>query len=283
MIASFVYLVIAMLSIQFGASLAKQLFIDVGAAGTTGLRVFLSAVILLIVANPFKNRNEFKNLFKNKSSMMILFSYGISLGLMNLLFYFSLEKIPLGLAVTLEFLGPLAVSVYFSRKLRDLLWVFFAVVGLCILFAAKENVAINYQGVFYALGAGFFWGSYIVFGKIISRKQYSTLTISSVGMCFAAMIALPAGLFFNGPQMIQSQFWLSGLFIAILSSALPYSLEMKSMQKIPEKTFGILMSFEPVVATVMGFIFLKEILVLSQILAMSLILVACIGSSVDRN
>ncbi|MFN3455300.1 MAG: EamA family transporter [Pseudobdellovibrio sp.] len=271
-----------MISIQFGASIAKQLFPVLGAAGTTALRVCFSALILLLIANPIKNKNIFKKIILDFSHSKNLFLYGLSLGLMNVFFYFALEKIPLGLAVSLEFIGPLEVAIFYSRKVRDFLWVGLAAVGLSVLFFNQENVSgphVNFLGILYALIAGFFWGCYIIFGKLVVTKNYPTMLNSSVGMCWAGLVALTAGLIFNFSQIILPQYWVSGVLIAVLSSAVPYTLEMKAMEKIPEKTFGVLMSFEPVIATTTGLIFLKEKLESNQIAAMIFIIIACFGSS----
>lgn len=279
--SSYFALVIAMLSIQFGASVAKGLFVDLGPAGTTALRVFFAALILLAIANPMKNRLIFKSILLDKSQLALVAAYGLSLGLMNIFFYFAIQKIPLGLAVTLEFTGPLAVSVFYSRKWRDLLWVILAAAGIALLFYHSGEVKIDYFGMLLALVAAFFWALYIIFGKKAIRSGHASLIVSSLGMSFAALIALPVGLFLNPAQVVNPQYWLAGLGVAILSSALPYSLELKAMQKIPEKTFGILMSFEPVVATLVGFIFLHETLDAIQITAMALVIAACAGSSYE--
>lgn len=270
-----------MLSIQFGASVAKGLFNDLGPAGTTALRVFFSALILVSLANPIKNKDVFKKILTDKSQLALIAGYGLSLGLMNLFFYFSLQRIPLGLAVTLEFAGPLAVSILYSRRWRDVIWVVLAASGLGLLFYHSGENKIDALGMFLALVAAFFWALYIIFGKKAIRGGHPSLILASVGMSFAAAVALPAGLFINPVQVINPEYWMAGLGVAILSSALPYSLELKAMNKIPEKTFGILMSFEPVVATLIGFFFLHETLDLTQITAMVLVITACVGSSYE--
>jgi inner membrane transporter RhtA len=270
-----------MVSIQFGASIAKGLFVDLGPAGVTALRVFFSALILVAIANPIKNKQSFKTLMTDRKQLGLIAVYGLSLGLMNLFFYFSLQRIPLGLAVTLEFAGPLAVSIIYSRRLLDVLWVVLAGSGIAILFYHSGEMKIDLIGMLLALVAAFFWALYIIFGKKATRSDHGSLTISSLGMCFAAMVALPSGLFFNTAEVINPNYWLAGLGVAILSSAIPYSLELKAMKSIPEKTFGILMSFEPIVATAVGFMFLKESLDIAQIGAMSLVIIACMGSSYE--
>jgi inner membrane transporter RhtA len=206
--------------------------------------------------------------------------YGVSLGLMNLFFYLSLERIPLGLAVTLEFIGPLSVSILFSRKFKDVLWVFFAACGIGLLFYQGE-IKTDLLGMIFALIAGVFWGLYIVFGKKISHNEHQSLILSAFGMLFAAVIVLPVGLFMNASAIVNPQNWLAGLGVAVLSSAIPYALELRAMKFIPEKTFGILMSFEPVIATVVGLVFLKESLALNQVIAICLVIAACFGSAYE--
>lgn len=270
-----------MISIQSGASIAKGLFVEMGPAGVTALRVFFSAIILVIIANPIRHKKTFKHILSDRKQLGLIAAYGLSLGFMNLFFYFSLQRIPLGLAVTLEFAGPLAVSILYSRKWIDIVWVILAALGIGILFFHSGEMKIDLVGMLLALVAALFWGLYIVFGKKATRNDHGSLIVASLGMCFAAMVALPSGLFINTLQVIDPNYWLAGLGVAILSSAIPYSLELKAMKSIPEKTFGILMSFEPVVATTVGFIFLKESLDLVQIGAMSLVIIACAGSSYE--
>lgn len=270
-----------MVSIQFGASVAKGLFNDLGPAGTTALRVFFSALILLLVANPWRQRQAFKSILTQGRTLAVVAVYGLSLGLMNLCFYFALERIPLGLAVTLEFIGPLTVSVFYSRKLRDVIWVLLAATGIVLLFYSGQQMRLDLMGMTLALIAGVFWGLYIVFGKKITRHNHASLVVVSLGMSFAAIVTLPVGLFLNGESIMRPNYWWAGLGVAILSSAIPYSLELKAMKSIAEKTFGILMSFEPVVALAIGFIFLHESLAVQQVAAIVLVIAACIGSAYD--
>ncbi|WP_216635254.1 EamA family transporter [Bdellovibrio sp. HCB117] len=265
-------LLIAMFSIQFGASFAKQLFPLAGAAGATALRVFISALILSVVAKIWKHKIS-------KKEILPVAAYGISLGAMNLLFYFSLERIPLGIAVAVEFVGPLSVALFASKKSWDILWVALAGVGIYMLLpVASSSESLDGLGVFLALAAGFFWALYIVFGKKIS-KATGSLQTTSWGMWFAALVTVPAGFIFNGEQILDPSLLPMGLGIALLSSAIPYSLEMKAMTNIPTKTFGILMSMEPVVAIFAGFVMLNESLTLTQSFAVGCIIIASAGST----
>ncbi len=252
MLPSIGLILIAMFSIQFGASIAKQLFPLAGVAGTSALRVAISALILSFVARIWKHNIS-------KRQLPVVAGYGLSLGAMNLLFYFSLERIPLGIAVALEFTGPLAVSLFYSRKAIDLIWIVLAGVGIYLLLPISSvgGDSLDITGIVLALLAGFFWGLYILFGKSVG-KDGSSLQVTAWGMWFATLVTLPAGLYLNGPEISNPSLPPMATGIAILSSALPYFLEMKAMRNIPAKTFGIPMSMEPVIATLMGLFILKE-------------------------
>ncbi|UXR65338.1 EamA family transporter [Bdellovibrio bacteriovorus] len=266
-------ILIAMLSIQFGASVAKGLFPVAGPAGTTALRVFISALILVLVMRPWKENYSSKR-------MKSLAAYGVSLGAMNLLFYLALERIPLGIAVALEFTGPLAVALLSSKKALDLCWAVLAGVGIYLVLPTSEvSHALDLTGVVLALAAGVFWGLYIIFGKKVGNTEGSSSANAAVGMCFAALVTFPVGLVTNFDQVTSPSLWPMGVAIAILSSALPYSLEMKAMRDMPAKTFGILMSLEPVVATLIGILFLQETLAPIQWAAIVCIVIASAGST----
>lgn len=262
----------SMISIQYGASVAKQLFPLAGVAGTTALRVFISALILTFIARLWRHP-------LSKQRRPWIAAYGMCLGAMNMLFYFALERIPLGITVALEFIGPLSVALYSSRKPRDLMWVLLAALGIYLILPHEAATApLNLGGVLMALGAGAFWGLYIVFGKRAGTEG-SSMAVTAWGMWFATLVTLPLGLILNGPQMGTVALWPLGLAVALLSSAIPYSLEMKAMRRIPSKTFGVLLSLAPVIAVLMGWIFLKEKLEPIQWVAITLIVVASIGST----
>ncbi|WP_374035852.1 DMT family transporter [Bdellovibrio bacteriovorus] len=262
-----------MVSIQFGASVAKGLFPVAGPAGTTALRVFISAMILIVFMRPWKESFT-------RAGLLRIAAYGISLGLMNILFYFSLERIPLGIAVALEFTGPLTVALLSSKRILDLAWAVLAGLGIYLILPLSDvSQSLDLIGVLLALAAGFFWALYIVFGQS-THKENSSSAAASLGMCFAAAVALPVGLYLNFDQVMNPSLWPMGLLIAILSSALPYSLEMKAMRNMPAKTFGILMSLEPAFATLMGMLFLSESLMPSQWLAIGCIMAASAGSTI---
>lgn len=273
MFRSVLLLLLAMFSIQYGASLAKQLFPVLGAAGTTTLRVLFSALVLSVIARPWRTKIPLK-------SWQIIALYGLSLGCMNLLFYLALEKIPLGIAVALEFVGPLSVSLYFSKKKSDWLWIGLAWIGIVVLipFDMSSAQALNLKGIALALGAGFFWGLYIVFGRKAAAAGPS-LTVTAWGMWFAVLAVLPWGLSWNSDKISNVGLWPLAFAVALLSSTIPYALEMQALKKIPAKTFGVMMSMEPAIATLMGFIFLQEMLTGLQWVAVASVAIASAGSA----
>lgn len=269
---SLTFLLVAMLSIQFGATTAKQLFPIAGAAGTTVLRTLFAAILLSIIWRPWRGPIS-------RQSVKALAAYGISLGFMNLLFYLALQRIPLGIAVTLEFIGPLAISLLSSKKVTDILWAILAGLGIWLILPNNLMIeTLDLEGVLLAMGAGVFWAFYIIFGQRAGRDFHSGRA-AAIGMCFAALVVFPFGVYESGKILLEPKIWLWGLFIAILSSAIPYSLEMLALKNIPRKTFGILMSLEPVVAAMMGFLFLSETLSPVQGLAILCVIIASVGST----
>lgn len=265
-------LLVAMLSIQSGAALAKQLFPLVGSMGVTSLRTSLAAVILLSIWRPWRLRWTGRQ-------MKRMALYGCALGLMNLLFYLALERIPLGVAVALEFTGPLAVSLFSSRKILDFVWAVLAAAGIVLILPLTDlSASLDLQGSLLALGAGAFWALYIIFGKKAGEGVHGGQS-AAVGMLFAALVSFPFGAYDAGMKLFSWQVLPLGLAVAVFSSALPYSLEMISLKRIPIKTFGILMSLEPVVAALAGAVFLKEILSGTQLLAIASIVIASLGTT----
>ena len=270
---SLLFLFFAMVSIQSGASLAKQLFPEAGPAGTTGLRVCFAALVLLIIWRPWRTRFS-------KTQILYIVFYGLSLGLMNILFYLSLEKIPLGIAVGVEFTGPLVLALLSSKKWIDLVWAIIAGLGIYLILPHNQGTeGLSLVGILLALAAGFFWALYIIFGQRASRGGHNSGHVTAVGMTIAALSVLPFAIFLNGKALINVSLWPLGLLIGILSSALPYSLEMMALKNIPTKTFGVLMSFEPAMAALAGFLFRHESLSVTQLIAIACIMVASAGAT----
>ena len=276
MLAPIAVLILAIISIQTGASFAKNLFPIAGAAGTTTLRLFFASLILWAIWRPW--RFTFK-----RSDLKNLCFYGTALGSMNLAFYFSLQRIPLGLAVTLEFIGPLTLAILTSRKKIDIFWSTLAGLGIFMVMPKTELThAIDPVGILFALIAGMFWAFYILFGQKAGKALHSGIA-ATMGMTFAAFVVLPFGLMIDGPKLLNVSILPMGLFVAILSSAIPYSLEMYSLKKIPTKTFGILMSLEPAIAGLVGLICLGEQLTIIQWFAIFCVMAASLGSTLMRD
>ena len=264
-------LLIAMASIQTGASLAKSLFPLVGAQGTTSLRLIFASIILLLVLRPWRARFTAK-------SLRTVFIYGIALGGMNFLFYMSLRSVPLGIAVALEFTGPLAVALFSSRKPLDFVWIALAAIGLLLLIPiGQENANLDMTGVAYALGAGVCWAAYILFGQ--KAGEDNGVQTAALGVLIAAIFIAPIGVVHAGPALWDISLIPTTIAVAVLSTALPYSLEMVALTRMPARTFGTLASIEPAFGALSGILFLSEHLSLLQWLAISAIIMASAGAT----
>jgi inner membrane transporter RhtA len=261
----------SMVSIQIGAALAQHLFPAVGALGTTTLRVVLAALILLAIRRP-----SIKAL--DGPSLRALGLYGASLGLMNLCFYLALRTIPLGVAVAVEFLGPLVIAAASHRSRLDILWLALAAAGLALL-APWGGGALNPIGLLWALGAGVFWGLYILFGQAAGRIGEGAA--SALGMGVAALVVVPFGALSAGTRLLDPALLPLGLTVAVLSSALPYSLEMFAMTRLPRATFGTLMSLEPAIGALSGFLLLGQQLSPRQGGAIAAIILASAGAALS--
>ncbi|MBA7857395.1 threonine/homoserine exporter RhtA [Enterobacter cloacae complex sp. 2024EL-00215] len=268
-------ILIAMLSIQSGASLAKSLFPLVGAPGVTALRIVLGTLILVVIFKPWRLR------FRKEQRLPLLF-YGLSLGAMNYMFYLSIQTIPLGIAVALEFTGPLAVALFSSRRPVDFIWVVLAVLGLWFLLPLGQNVShIDLKGAALALGAGAGWAVYILSGQR-AGEEHGPATVA-LGSLIAAIVFVPIGMAQATASIWQWSVMPIGLAVAILSTALPYSLEMIALTRLPTRIFGTLMSMEPALAAISGMVFLGETLTFTQTLALCSIIAASMGSTLTLN
>jgi len=259
-----------MLSLAVGTSYAKGLFPIVGAEGTSALRVGLSALVLVAIWRPWRFR-----LTRNDIGRVL--AYGTVLGLMNLCFYMSLRTIPLGLAIAIEFSGPLTLALIHSRRLIHFLWVGLAVAGLAMLLPIWCGVSsLDPVGVAFAAAAGLFWALYIVFGQRLSHLHAGQSV--ALGMSTAALIILPFGVTAAGAALFHPSVLLLGLGVALVSSALPYSLEMIALRAIPKRTFGVVLSGEPAVGAIAGMFLLHEHLSGLQWLAIAAIVAASVGA-----
>ncbi|MBB6097050.1 inner membrane transporter RhtA [Deinobacterium chartae] len=259
----------SMASIQFGAAFAKGLFGLLGGSGTVTLRVLFAALMLLIFTRP-----RLRGL--PPRSLALLAAFGLSLGLMNLAFYLSLERLPLGVAVTLEFVGPLGVALFGTRRRRDLMWVGLAALGVLLLNPLSSG--LDPVGVLLALFAGLMWAAYIVLGSRIGQVIPGGGSIALV-MLVAALVVLPFGAEQALPALTRPELLLGGLVVALLSSALPYTLELEALRRMPRQTFGILMSLEPAVAATAGWLILGESLGWMQLAAIACVVAASLGTT----
>ena len=271
-------LLISMVSYQCGASLAKHLFPQVGAQGATAYRLGLSALILLLWRRPWRRSGTSQD--TGRRDWRALWGYGLSMGAMNLVFYMSLRTIPLGIAVALEFTGPLALALFGSRRLLDFVWIALVVAGLALLLPLRGQMhALDPVGVMYALAAGVGWALYIVLGKKAGAAHGADAV--TLGTSVGALLAIPFGIAHAGSALLSPALLPYALGVAVLSSALPYSLEMVALTRLPARTFSTLLSLEPAIAALAGVALLGERLSLLQWLAIVTIIVAAAGTALS--
>mgnify|MGYP005983414335 CR=1 FL=1 len=259
---------LSMISVQSGASIAKRLFPVLGPGGTSSLRIGLSAIILFIVYKP-----DIRKLTKVQWFHCI--GYGLSLAIMNLVFYYAIQRIPLGLGVTIEFIGPLALALFLSRKILDVFWALLACLGIMLIVPWK-NDGVDLIGLLLAFTAGIFWAGYIVLGGKISRIMKNGDAVT-VGMGVATLFILPFGILSGDLEPLTIKYLIMGLGVALLSSAVPFSLDLIALKKLPSRTFSVLMSLQPAFGALAGLIFLKENLTLNQWISIFCVVIASIG------
>jgi inner membrane transporter RhtA len=263
-------LLLAMLSFQCGAALAKQLFPLVGAQGTTAMRLGLGTLILWLLRRPWRR-------LAGREGWASLWGYGLTLGLMNLCFYMALRTIPLGIAVALEFVGPLAIALFASRRTLDFIWVGVVVAGLGLLLPWRaQTQALDFVGVSYAMGAAAGWAAYILLGRR-AGAVFGGDTVA-LGTAIGALVAVPVGVTHAGEALFSRAVLPYALGVAVLSSALPYSLEMYALTRLPARTVSILMCIEPALGALLGLALLDEHLNALQWLAIAAVIAASIGT-----
>ena len=265
-----VIVLLAIISVQVGAALAKGLFQAIGSSGTVFLRVGFGALIFMLVSRP-RIRGY------SRADYMLLVLFGLAIAGMNAAFYAAISRIPLGIAVTLEFVGPLGVSVFASRKRRDFLWAGLAAAGV-VLLAPFGNTTIDPLGVGLALLAGSCWAAYILLNVRIGRTFAGGGGLA-LSMSVAALVLLPLGVWNGGTALLNPKILLLGVGVAILSTVIPFTLELEALRRLPARVFGVLMSLEPAVASLVGFIVLKEVTGLRALIALALIVIASGGVS----
>ncbi len=261
------------ISVNLGAAVAKNLFPVVGVEGMTAYRVGFSALLLLVIFRPWRYRISRRN-------GLNLLLYGSVLGLMNLLIYKAFNLIPIGIAVAIEVTGPLAVAIFSSRRPRDFISVAIAVFGLYLLLPLGDNAArLDPLGVTYAFAAALCWALYIISGKRAAMMHGGQAV--AWGMLVAAFLTVPLGIAHAGSALLAPSIMLTGLVIAVLSSAIPYSLEIFSLRHLPQGVFGMLSSGAPAVSALAGMLILDEHLTSTQWIAISCMVAALALSAIS--
>jgi inner membrane transporter RhtA len=257
-------------SIQFGAALAATMFDDLGPAGTSALRLGFAALILVVLMRPRVRGRSAPDL-----RLVVLF--GLTLGGMNLFFYEALDRIPLGVAVTIEFAGPLGVAVAMSRRRLDLVWAGLAALGI-VLLSNPFGAGIDTVGLILILAAAACWAAYILIAQR-ATAVYAGSEGLALAMVVAALVPLVPGVAQAGTELLHPQWLVFGACIALASSVIPYSLETEALRRLPASVFGVLMSMEPAVAALAGFLVLGQSLGVRELVAMGLVVIASVGSS----
>jgi len=266
------FLFLAMASIHLGAAIAKGLFDQVSPFGMVSLRLGLGALVLLLWVRPRWRHHSWQD-------YRLLGLLGLSMGVMNAALYHAISYIPIGVAVTLEFIGPLGVALAYSRRGADWAWVAMAAAGVALL-APIGSAALHPVGVLLALLAGSCWAAYILLSARVGRVFPGSEGVA-MAMTAGAIAIVPFGIAIEGTHLLNPYILLMGLLVAILSSALPYSLEMAALRQLPVKVFGVLMSLEPAVASGIGLLILGEQLSLRMVLAIALVSLASVGSTLQ--
>jgi inner membrane transporter RhtA len=265
-----VWLVITgIVSVQVGAAIAKDLFHLIPPTAMVWLRLITSAVILLIMARPRLSGHT-------RREWLVVLGFGVSLMIMNWSIYQSFARIPLGIAVTIEFLGPLAVAVIGSRRLLDVIWVLLAGAGVALLGVSRASLSL--AGVGFALLAGLAWACYILLSAQTGRRWPGFTGLAIASMVGAIALAPPA-ILEGGDQLFNPTVLALGVAIGLLSSVIPYSFELMALRRIPPRVFSILMSLEPAAAAVAAMILLGEFLTFVQWIAMACVVIASIGAT----
>ncbi|WP_405541607.1 EamA family transporter [Streptomyces phaeochromogenes] len=256
-------------SVQFGSAFAALLFPRVGALGVVALRVTLAAVLLLVITRPGLRGYS-------RADWAVAGGFGLALGGMNVLFYQAIDRIPLGAAVTLEVLGPLLLSVVVSRRAAGLLWAALALAGVCLL-GRGAFAQLDVVGVAFALSAGGMWAAYIVL-NVRAGVRFPRLDALAIAMAVAALVSLPLGIGASGGMLLEPGVLALGLAIAIMSSGVPYTLELLALRRLPAATFAVLTSLAPALAAMAGYLVLDQGLLPSQCAAIALVVAASAGA-----
>lgn len=258
-------------SVQLGAAIAKSLFDELTPTGLVMLRLVFGALILGLLFRP-RVRD------RSSRELQLALAFGLTLVTMNFCFYQAIDRIPLGIAVTLEFVGPLGIALLGSRRASDLLWVLLAAAGILLLAPGIGDNGLDPVGVAFALGAGVLWAAYITLSIHVGRA-YSGPTGLVLAMAVGAVVALPFGIASAGSALLEPELLAAGLAVAVLSAALPWSLELEALRRMPAHVFGVLMSLEPAIGALVGFLVLDERIGTRAVVAIALVVIASAGAA----
>ena len=262
--------IVSMTSLCIGSSFAKSLFPLVGAVGMTGLRNGLSAVLMTLVFRPWRWRLDARR-------WRIALLYGVILGVMNTCFYLALARLPIGVAIALEFVGPLGVALFSSARRLDLLWVALAAAGVALLaLPGTGAAALDPIGVGFVAVAAAAWAAYIVVGQRAARLMSGAQAVS-IGLWAAALVSVPLALADAGAVLVRPAVLAQGMVVAVLCSAVPYPLELAALRRLPARVFGVLVSLEPAIGALAAMAVLGERLTGAQWLAIALVVAASAG------
>ncbi|WP_176738558.1 EamA family transporter [Micromonospora pallida] len=265
-------MLLGMLSTQLGAAVAKHLFGSTSPGGTTTLRLGFAALILLAVVRP--------GLRLGWRTGGLVVGFGLMLALMNLSFYAALHRVPLGVAVTIGFAGPLLVGLAGSRRLLDALWAVLAGGGV-LLISGLGGSAVDGLGLLFCLGTAVGWAGYVVFGGAVSKRVPGARGLA-LGMAVGALAVLPFGIAGSGAALVDPWVLLLGVGVALLSSVLPYSAEMSALRRMPARVFAVLLSLEPAIGALVGLVLLDELLAWPQFLGVAGVVGAALGATLVR-
>ena len=263
-----VLVLLGVTSLQVGAAFAKHMFAVAGAAGVVTLRLAFAALVLVVLWRP--------SLRVSRRTFAVVVGYGTVLAGMNLSIYAAFERIPLGVAVTIEFLGPLSVALFGSRRKLDVVWALLAGTGVLLL--ARTEGGLDWVGVAFALLAAVLWASYILVSAKLGEHTSGGSGLA-LGMAFGAVVALPFGVAGAGTTLLDPAVLAVGLLVALMSSVVPYSLELEALRRIPPRVFGVLMSLGPAIAAVAGLVVLGEALGTAQWVAVGCVVLASVGAT----
>ncbi|MCU4311546.1 EamA family transporter [Acinetobacter variabilis] len=267
------YMVLSMTSYQISASFAKQLFLVLDPITVTILRLCFAAIIVCVMFRSWKVIRRLQFL-----KWQDLLCYSASLGIMNILFYMSLGKLPQGIAVGLEFIGPLGLALISIQNRKDYVWVLLAILGIVLMVPWGETNSNNFDlfGAACALGAGLCWALYIYFGQRVVQQNIGMHALT-IAISISALCLLPIGLYNNASALIDTQYWGKAITIAVLATAIPYALDLKALQHLNKTSYGTLSSLSPALAALVGFILLGEKITLLQTVALVCIMLASVG------